>query len=232
MSRKAMVFGSRLSPFVEKVIRALALKAIDFELVPPRGPRDFSRWNPQTKKMPVLEIDGERVYDSTFILRRLDELIPEPPLIAGDDGTAAAQRHLEDWADESLYWYGMALRWKAKNMRATSAQILATLPAGVRAIASLILPRQIRATTLAQGLGRLPDEVLVGELARHLDDLVTILGEHPFFYGDRPSVADLAIYGQFHMLCSGPTPEAAALISGRWALVSHMGRVEAMAKIP
>ena len=92
MSSKALVFGSRLSPFVEKVVRALALKGIDFELVPPRGPRDFSRWNPQTKKMPVLEIDGERTYDSTFIIRRLEELVPDPPLTAGDGATAAAQR--------------------------------------------------------------------------------------------------------------------------------------------
>lgn len=231
MSKRAIVFGSRLSPFVEKVVRALALKGMEFELVPPRGPRDFSRWNPQTKKMPVIELEGTRTYDSTLIIRRLDELVPEPPLTASDNATAAAQRHLEDWADESLYWYGMALRWKPKNMRATSAQIFGTLPTAARAIASLILPRQIRATTLAQGLGRLPEELLIGELARHLDDLVTILGEQPFFFADRPSIADLAVYGQFQMLGSGPTPEAAALISERQALVSHMDRVEAAARV-
>lgn len=231
MSQKAIVFGSRLSPFVEKVVRALAIKGINFELVPPRGPRDFSRWNPQTKKMPVLEIDGERIYDSTFILRWLDEFVPEPQLTAAVGGTAALQRQLEDWSDESLYWYGMALRWSDKNMRATSAQILSTLPAGIRPLASLILPRQLRATTAAQGLGRLPQEVLVRELGRQLDDLVTILGEAPFFYAAQPSVADLAIYGQLRMLRSGPTPEADALIAERPALVSYMSRVEEVARV-
>jgi len=35
-----------------------------------------------TGKIPVLEIDGAKVYDSTFILRRLDEIQPDPPLAA------------------------------------------------------------------------------------------------------------------------------------------------------
>ena len=66
----ARLFGSRVSPFVEKVVRALQLKGIRYGLVAPKSPADFGRWNPQTRKMPVLEIDGERTYDSTFILRR------------------------------------------------------------------------------------------------------------------------------------------------------------------
>ena len=32
------LFGSRRSPFVEKVARALALKKLSFELVDPRSP--------------------------------------------------------------------------------------------------------------------------------------------------------------------------------------------------
>jgi glutathione S-transferase len=54
------LFGSRMSPFVGKVARALALKNAGFELVDPRSPTEFRQWNPQTGKMPVLEIDGER----------------------------------------------------------------------------------------------------------------------------------------------------------------------------
>jgi len=232
MAGTAIVFGSRLSPFVEKVVRALALKGVGFRLVEPRGPADFGKWNPQTRKMPVLELDGERTYDSTFILRRLDAIVPAPPLLASDPAVAAAQRHLEDWADESLYWYGMALRWCPRNEAATARQILGTLPAPLRAVASLILPRQIRASTRAQGLGRLPHDVLVRELARHLDDLLTMRGDRPFFFADRVSVADLAVYGQFRMLGSGPTPEAEALLDERPALLDHMRRVEEVARVP
>jgi glutathione S-transferase len=221
------LFGSRLSPFVEKVARALALKQVAFALVEPRSPLEFARWNPQTRKIPVLEVDGERFYDSTFILRRLEVLVPSPPLLARAPAIAAAQRLLEDWSDEALYWYGMALRWTAKNAPATAAQIFAQLPAPIRVLASIAGPRQIRGTTVAQGLGRLPPEMLLRELAGHLDNLVAILAERPFFYADQLSVADLAIYGQFHMLCCGPTPEAEALLRARPALLEHMQRVAA-----
>jgi glutathione S-transferase len=226
-STRLVLFGSRLSPFVEKVARALALKKMDFELAEPKGPGDFSRWNPQTGKMPVLEIDGGRIYDSTFIARRLDELFPEPPLLASDPATAAAQELLEDWCDESLYWYGMALRWTPKNASATAEQILGSLPPVPRMIARRILPRRIIAMTRAQGFGRLPEDVVLVELGRQLDNLVSILGEGPFFHSDRISIADLAVHGQFHMLSSGPTPEADALLRERPALIAHRERVEA-----
>ena len=227
MSNRVRLFGSRLSPFVEKVARALALKKIAYELVEPRSPLEFGRWNPQTRKIPVLEVDGERLYDSTFILRQLDLLVASPPLLARDPAVAAAQRQLEDWSDEALYWYGMALRWTAKNGPATAAQIFGQLPPHLRLLASLFGPRQIRATTVAQGLGRLSPETLLSELAGQFDNLVLILGGKPFFYAEQISVADLAIYGQCHMLRAGPTPDAAALLQARPALLEHMRRIEA-----
>src|SRR5258706_11663725 len=103
----ATLFGIRLSPFVEKVARGLQLKRIAFTLVPPASPFDFKRWSPQTGKMPVLDLDGEKTFDSTLILRRLDALVPAPPLFADDPHAATRQRFVEDWSDESLYWYGM-----------------------------------------------------------------------------------------------------------------------------
>ncbi len=227
---QARLFGSRLSPFVEKVARALDLKRIPFDIVPPHGPRDFGKWNPQTGKMPVLELGGERLYDSTFILRHVDRRHPDPPLFSADATVAAQQRMLEDWSDEALYWYVMALRWTDDNRRASAKQILDTLPPYIAAVARFFLPRQLRGTTLAQGLGRLPHEVALREFGERMDDLVRILAAKPFFYGDRPSAADLAIYGQLNTLCSGPTPDAAQQIHARSPLVGWMRRVEAATK--
>lgn len=228
--RHARVFGSRISPFVEKVIRALALKGYSYELIEPRNPLDFRRWNPQTGKMPVVEMEERRFFDSTFILRELDLRAPEPPLMSDDAHDAARQRLLEDWSDESLYWYGMALRWAPSAMAATTAQIVADIPFMFRPIAQLMVPRQIRPSTLAQGLGRLPEETVLTELAGLLDDLVTLLDERPFFFGDRPSRADLALFGQFHMLRTGPTPRAAALLDERPALLALEERIETATK--
>ena len=86
---KVTIYGSRLSPFVEKVIRGVQRKGRTWELIEPKSPSDLKKWNPQTGKMPVLDFNGERLFDSTFILRRLDELVPEPPLVSDDAVTAA-----------------------------------------------------------------------------------------------------------------------------------------------
>jgi glutathione S-transferase len=222
------VFGSRLSPFVEKVVRGLHLKGLPYTMVPVRSPADFKKWNPQTQKMPVLEIDGARTFDSSRILRRIDELVPEPPLFDRDPKVGAQQRFLEDWSDESLYWYVMAYRWAAPNENASATQVAGSLPfpAFLQPILKMFIARQIKGQALAQGLTRLPFDVLYDEFGRRLDELVVLLGERPFFYADRPSGADLALFGQCNTIASGPTPQADAAIRQRPALVAWRQRVD------
>ncbi len=223
---KIVLHGSRLSPFVEKAYRALCYKGLDFEWIDLGSPLELRKLNPVTSKMPVAFFDGERVYDSTLILRRAEELQAEPPYYAADAETAANQRRLEDWSDESLYWMTMALRWTPKNASATANQILATLPGLLRPVVRPLVSRQIGGTTRAQGFGRLPEDVLLYELGLALDDLTTSLGGRAFFWGEHPGAADFAMYGQLHMLTSGPTPEAEALIADRAVLADFAKRVE------
>ena len=225
---KVTLFGTRLSPFVEKVARALELKDVAFTLAEPRSPTDFQKWNPQAGKMPVLDVGGERVYDSTLILRRLDELAPEPPLVDAVAEVAGRQRFLEDWSDESLYWYVMALRWAAPNAKASAAQVAASLPlpAFAMPVMRMIIRRQIGRQATAQGLVRLPLDVILDELGRRFDELLAWLGDSPFLFSSRPSVADLAIFGQLKALRSGPTPQGEELITMRPTLVAYAQRVD------
>ena len=69
---KIVLHGSRLSPFVEKAYRGLRYKGLDVEFVELGNPLELRKLNPVTRKMPVALFDGERVYDSTFILRRAE----------------------------------------------------------------------------------------------------------------------------------------------------------------
>lgn len=222
------LFGSRLSPFVEKVVRALHRKRLAYALVPPRTPGDFRRWNPRTAKMPVLEVDGDRIFDSTLILRRLDELVPDPPLFDRDPATAARQRFLEDWSDEAFYWYGMGIRWSAENAAATAAQVAGDVgaPRVLGPVLRLALRRQIGGQAAAQGMQRLPLDVLLGELERRLDELGVWLGDRSFFFAEEPSGADLAMFGQLRMLQSGPTPQATERIAARPWLAAYYDRID------
>ncbi len=229
MSR-TVLFGSPISPFVDKVQRALRLKKVEYELVGPKGPGDIKRWNPQTRKMPALELNGERIIDSTFILDRLDALFPEPPLLSRNPATRASQRLLEDWSDESLYWYLMGLRWNEKNTRASADQIAAGAPAVLRPLLRRALTRQLGGMTRAQGMGRLPADVVVRELGQRLDDLVALLGDRPYFFAEQLSRADLAVCCMLHTGMSGPTPEFNQLVGERPSLAQHQQRVREVTK--
>lgn len=220
---RIVLYGSRLSPFVEKAWRGLRHKGLEFTFETP-SPLALRRLNPVTGKMPVATFDGETVHDSSFILRRADQLRPDPPLFSADPEEAAEQRRLEDWADESLYWYVMALRCSARNRAATLEQILSIVPAAMRPLAGFMVGRQLKGMCRAQGLGRLPYEEALHELGVLLDDLGTSLGARAFFHGERPGAADFALHGQLNTLLSGPTPDAEPLVVP--ALRDHMKRVE------
>ena len=196
-------------------------------VIDPRGPNDLKKWNPTTGKMPVLDIGGEKPFDSTLILRRLDEIVPEPPLVSRDPAVAAKQRFLEDWSDESLYWYVMALRWNPANTKATIAQLSAFVPAALRPVVGVVFKWQLGGQARAQGLARLTLGTILDELGRRFDELEVFLGDSPFFFSDAVSVADLALFGQFAALRSGPTPQGARLLDARPKLCAFFDRVDA-----
>ena len=52
-----VVYGPAEAPFVEKVVRALALKKLTHRVVEPEGPEDYRRWNPETGLLPVMQLD-------------------------------------------------------------------------------------------------------------------------------------------------------------------------------
>jgi glutathione S-transferase len=208
---RIVLYGTRLSPFVEKVWRGLRHKGLDFTFETP-NPIALRKLNPVTGKMPVATFDGETLHDSSFILRRADKLQPEPRLFSSDPEEAAEQRRLEDWADESLYWYLMALRCSQRNVKATLGQILGIVPAPLRPLAGFMIRRQLKGMCHAQGLGRLPYEEALRELGVLLEDLGTSLGSKPFFHGSNPGIADFAVHGQLNTLLSGPTPDAEPLV--------------------
>ena len=76
-----------------------------------------------------------------------------------------------------------------------------------------------------QGRGGGRAEGLAAEFSQRLDDLVNFLGRRPFFYGDAPSRADLAVFGFLGNLRHTTSPGVAAQVESRAALRDHVERV-------
>ncbi len=209
------LYGPRTVPFTVKVERALRFKGLDYVVVEPQSPEDYRRWNPETGLLPLLEDGRSRVHDSTAILEYLDEAYPDPPLLSSDPKVAEAQRRLEDWCDESFLFY--YLRW-LRLRDELAAQ-------GPRPFGPLAW---LRALARGDGpaAGENPVAELVVQFGRRCDDLVNLLGNRPFFYADRPSMADLSAYSMLKSLQAGSFPSGSQLLNERPVLLDLLKRVE------
>ena len=99
-----LIIGNHVSPYARKVIVALEMKRVAYELdpiVPFYGTDEFTAVSP-LRRIPVL-IHGDLVLnDSTVICEYLDELHPDPPLMPRDPAERARARWMEEFADSRL----------------------------------------------------------------------------------------------------------------------------------
>lgn len=104
MDRPLTIIGSYVSPYVRKVLAAMNLKRLSFEvdpITPFYGNDEFERLSP-LRRIPVL-IDGDfSISDSTVICDYLDEAYPGYPLYPADPTQRARARWLEEFADTRL----------------------------------------------------------------------------------------------------------------------------------
>ena len=95
-----------VSHYNEKVRWALDYKGIPYERrVPMPGLHRLSALaatRGRHGRLPVLELDGRRIGDSTAIIAALEKHTPEPPLYPADAEARARALALEDWFDEEL----------------------------------------------------------------------------------------------------------------------------------
>ncbi len=105
------IVGNYLSPYVRKVLAALELKGLAYQvdpIVPFFGDDRFTRLSP-LRRIPVLIEDGLVLPDSTVICEYLDDSRPEPSLLPADPARRGQARLIEEFADSRL---GDLLIWR------------------------------------------------------------------------------------------------------------------------
>ncbi|MBA2630201.1 MAG: glutathione S-transferase family protein [Thermoleophilaceae bacterium] len=95
-----------LSHYNEKARWALDYKGLRYERRVPmpglHGVRALIETRGAQRRLPVLEIDGRAVGDSTAIIAALEEYAPDPPLYPAHPADRARALQLEDYFDEQL----------------------------------------------------------------------------------------------------------------------------------
>ena len=215
-----------ISPFCDKVRRILHWKKQPYVVreVPLRDAMSVRKVNP-AGKLPCLEHDGRFVADSTDIAYYLEDRFPDPPLVPRDPKLRALCHVFEDWADESLYFYEMRLRFTVDhNTRRNLPLLVAHDPPWMKAAARLVVPRMMRGILRKQGLGRKSLDQIVRDVERHADALSAWLGDGDWLVGDALSLADISVFAE--LACIRGSEEGAKIVAARPAVERWMARVD------
>lgn len=215
------------SPFCDKIRRILHVKEQPYEVVevPLSETPSIRKLNP-IGKLPVLEHDGRRVVDSTEIAHFLEATFPEPSLVPSDPSERGLCHVIEDWADESLYFYEMTLRFTRPE---SAARFIPTLlahdPPWAQRLLGPAIPWVLGRTARAQGVGRKSDRELARDVERHISAIAGMLGEREWLVGATLSLADLAVYVQLSRIVA--TDDGARALTGYPRVAAWRTRVDA-----
>ena len=222
-----IVHQYHLSPYNEKVLRMLNFKGIPYrEKFWLLGDRKKVRSFNPTGKLPAIEHDDTMICDSTDVAHYIEKTFPEPPLIPADPRQRAMVHVLEDWADESLYFYEMHLRFTTPgNRERNMPRMVEHEGRFLRWLLPKVVPDGIAKITANQGIGRKSIEQLVVDVERHIAAVNDLLGDGEWLVGEQMSLADLAVYGMFQALRDA---DMALEIMQRYpAVLPWMARLEA-----
>ena len=201
MSVPVTLYQFTLCPFCNKVRAGLDLKGVEYDMVEvsPRTKVELPELPEEApRKVPVLRIGDQVLYDSTDILMALDDFFPSGPrLLPTDESIKADAEKVEAWVDEEFI---RALPTVIYGSWANAARAARTIGRaskfgffqgmGVKIGGPAIM--RLVAGRLLKKAGRSDGRAWIEEC---LNQFETWLGDHPFVCGDTMTIADVAMLG-------------------------------------
>jgi len=217
------IVGAHASPYSRKLRAVLRYRRIPFRWIVRNSKDDIGTPDLPVSLIPVLVFPtegGQRsraMVDSTFQIRRLEELFPERSVIPPDPALAFIDALLEDYADEWLTKAMFHYRWAFAPDVAKASAILPRwgrihAPEDkVAALSTIFRERQVgRLGVVGSNAQTAP--VIEASYRRLLGVLDARLTQHPFVLGDRPGSGDFGLFGQLSQLAQfDPTSTGLAL---------------------
>ena len=214
MSEKIQIFGATPSPYTQKMISIFRYKHIAYEAIMGNATERLKEMNIEPPK-PVLlptillkDDNGELTptTDSTPIIRRLEKEYPDRKLLPEDPALSFINYLLEDFGDEWVTKYMFHYRWYFDEDADNAGTILPLVDSTVNipkddliAFKKYIADRQI---------GRLwvvgSNDTTAGLIDTSYRRFLKLMDDHlsvsQFLFGEKPSSADFAIFGQLTQL--------------------------------
>ena len=179
------------SPFSEKIRKIFAHKKISWRSVEQPVIMPKPKLVPLTggyRRIPVLQIGADVWCDTGIIIRKIDELKPEPTIYPG--GLTAAADTMNQWADRRLFW-------------STTPVIFEKLAAVVPKEFMEDRAKMMQGADLAAMARSAPDSR--NQLRAFLEILDRQLAASPYLLGDSFSLADASCFQPVWFLRAEPS---------------------------
>jgi len=201
MSKPIILYQFTLCPFCNKIRAALDLKGVSYETVEvsPRTKVELPELPEMApRKVPVLRIGDDVLYDSTDILMQLDDFFPNAPRFLPEDPELKARvEEVEGWVDEQFIralptviygsWSNAA---RAVRTIGRAGKFSAFQGVGVKVGGPIIM--RLVAGRILKKAGRSDGQAWINECLEQFDGW---LGENDFVCGNEMSMADVAMLG-------------------------------------
>lgn len=205
------------SPFSEKIRLVLGYKGLAWRsvLIPSVMPKpDVVALTGGYRKTPFLQVGADIYCDTTLICEVLEHRQPTPTLYPVHAKGMA--RVLAQWADTTLFWAAMAHNLQRKGV----AAFFGADPEAGKAFAA-------DRGAMSEGMVRVRPADGTSAYKSYLRRIATMVEDQPYLLGDRPSVADFAVYNPlwFTRVC---VPAVADILDATPGVLAWMDRMAAL----
>ena len=215
MNKKIKVFGAPASPYTQKMISILRYRHIAYEVFMGDVPGRLSRLEgiepPKPILLPTLLLEDESgklkaTTDTTPIIRRFENEYPGRKLLPEDPALSFINYLLEDFGDEWVTKYMMHYRWYFDKDADNASTILplsdlaVNMPNEILSDAKKYVHDRQTGRLWVVGSNDTTADLIDSSYKRFLKLMDDHLSISKFLFGEKPSSADFAIYGQLTQL--------------------------------
>ncbi|MGB0797860.1 MAG: glutathione S-transferase family protein [Planktomarina sp.] len=210
------------SPFCVKAMCLLQMSGVTWAPKFTGDPRKAPN-----QKLPVL-VDGDTVVaDSAEIAAYLQNKTGHD-FDKGLNEAQKAQSHaLLRLCEEHLYFLLMHERWtNPNNWQQLRQAFFGDIPWGLRSLISSSVRKSTQSALHGQGTGRQSNAARLARAQADINTIKVMLGEQPYLFGERPTLADTSIAPMLAALAGTPVQtDITRLVSGDQKLNDYCARV-------
>ncbi len=203
-SASITLYQFQLCPFCHKVRAALDLKGVSYTKieVAPGNKKELPPLPEEApRKVPVLQVGEEIIWDSTDILLEIDRLVPTGPNLTSDEAGQIDEEieAFEDWVDRELMpalptviYDTWSNAFRAANITARESNFGWWDRFKVKIGGSLIMKLIVK--RILKRVGRTDGHAWLQECLDHVEAQI---GSKDFVIGEQATIADAALHGAF-----------------------------------